>query len=400
MKRIVLLVDMNAFYISCEMSRNTALKNIPAAVAGDPENRTGIVLAANYSARNYGVKTAMTLHEAFKKCPDLVTIAPDHAFYNQRSKEVMSYLYHFSPVIEQNSIDEAWLDITGTEKLFGPPFQVAEKIMAGLKDELDLWCSIGISDNKFLSKMAADMKKPLGITELWPKNITDKLWPMPAQAMYGVGNKTMEKLKTLKISTIGEIAAADASTLVTHFGSVGMDLHRKANGIDPAPVIPHLKDDMKSIGRSTTLQADAYSADSVRSIFLSLAEDVGIRARNHSKKGTTVQVTLKFNDFKSITRQTTTSPTFYTKDLFDLGFSLLKKHWPATKGVRLIGISLTGFDPIDDGRQMSMFDSLNIDSPESKQSNAYKIDEVMDSIRKKHGSRIVSRASLIEKQDT
>ncbi|RQD68846.1 MAG: DNA polymerase IV [Tindallia sp. MSAO_Bac2] len=400
MERIVLLVDMNAFYISCEMSRNSALKNIPAAVAGDPQNRTGIVLAANYSARNYGVKTAMTLHEAFKKCPDLVTIAPDHTFYNQRSKEVMSYLHHFSPVIEQNSIDEAWLDITGTEKLFGSPFQVAEKIMTGLKNELDLWCSIGISDNKFLSKMAADMKKPLGITELWPKNITDKLWPMPAQAMYGVGNKTMEKLKALKISTIGEIAAADVSTLVTHLGSVGMDLHRKANGIDSSPVVPHLKDEMKSIGRSTTLKTDAYAADSVRSIFLSLAEDVGIRARNHRKKGTTIQITIKFNDFKSITRQTTTTPTFYTKDLFDMGFALLKKHWPAAKGVRLIGISLTGFDSIDDGRQMSMFDSLNIDSPENKLNNSYKIDEVMDSIRKKHGSTIVSRASLIDKQDT
>jgi len=395
--RVVFLVDMNAFFIGCEMRRSSALKDVPAAVAGDPQKRTGIILAANYRARDFGVKTAMTLNEAWKKCPELVTVPPDHSYYSECSKEVMDYLSHYTPVIEQNSIDEAWLDMTGTEKLFGTPHQTAQKIMEELKKELDLWCSIGISDNKFLAKMAADMKKPLGITELWSWDIPTKLWPLPAQMMYGIGKKTMEKLKQLKISTIHDLAHCSPSDLVHHLGSHGIDLHQKANGIDTSAVVAHLKEDMKSIGRSTTLAEDAYSAESVRDIFLALAEDVGMRARKYNKKGTTIQIILKFNDFKAITRQTTVPPTHYTKDLVDVGFRLLKKHWPTNRGVRLIGISLTGFNSQTGGKQMSIFDAMEDTSQGKEEDKAYRIDEVMDRIRKKHGSKTISRASLLRK---
>ncbi len=396
-KRIVFLVDMNAFYIACEMSRNNVLKDVPAAVAGDPQKRTGIILAANYQARDFGIKTAMTLSEALNKCPALVIVPPDHSYYSQRSKEVMNHLSHYTPAIEQNSIDEAWLDMTGTEKLFGTPHQTAQRIMEELKKELDLWCSIGISDNKFLAKMAADMQKPLGITELWSWDVSTKLWPLPAQAMYGIGKKTMEKLKQLKISTIRDLAQCSPADLVHHLGSHGIDLHQKANGIDTSDVVAHLKEDMKSIGRSTTLAEDAYNVESVRDVFLALAEDVGMQARKYSKKGTTIQIILKFNDFNVITRQITVAPTCYTKDLFDAGLHLLKKHWPSSRGVRLIGISLTGFNPQEDGKQMSIFDAMEDTSPGNQEDKVYIIDEVMDRIRKKHGSKTISRASLLRK---
>src|SRR5690606_38927231 len=165
MQRVVFLVDMNAFFISCEMTRNNSLVGKPAAVAGDPKKRSGIILAANYEARKYGVKTTMVLHEAKKLCPGLILIPPDHRFYERKSREVMDLLSRYTPIIEQNSIDEAWLDMTGCEKLFGEPAESARSIMDAIINELGLWCSIGISENKFLSKMASEMKKPLGITE-------------------------------------------------------------------------------------------------------------------------------------------------------------------------------------------------------------------------------------------
>ena len=159
--RIIFLVDMNAFFIGCEMARNPELKGHPAAVAGDPKNRTGIILAANYDARKFGVKTTMHVHEALNLCPGLILVPPTRGLYAKKSREVMEVLSRFTPVIQKNSIDEAWLDLTGCEGLFGNPVQIAEKIMNDIINELDLWCSIGISENKFLSKMASEMKKPL-----------------------------------------------------------------------------------------------------------------------------------------------------------------------------------------------------------------------------------------------
>ena len=175
MKKVIFLVDMNAFFISCEMTRNPSLVGIPAAVAGDPKRRTGIILAANYEARAQGVKTAMVNHEALKRCPELTLVSPDHHFYGRKSEAVMHLLSNYTPDIEQNSIDEAWLDMTGSEGLFGKPLNAAQRIMDEIKDRLGLWCSIGIAENKFLAKMAAEMKKPLGITELWEKDIPEKL---------------------------------------------------------------------------------------------------------------------------------------------------------------------------------------------------------------------------------
>lgn len=172
--KIIFLVDMNAFFISCEMSVNPELKGRPAAVAGDPKSRSGIILAANYEARAYGVKTTMLVHEAMSICPGLVIVPPTRGLYEKKSNEFMEILARYAPVIQKNSIDEAWLDLTGCEKLFGEPVAIAQRIMKEIQYELDLWCSIGISENKFLAKMASEMKKPLGITELWKKTCLKK----------------------------------------------------------------------------------------------------------------------------------------------------------------------------------------------------------------------------------
>lgn len=389
MDKVIFLVDMNAFFISCEMTRNPDLIGRPAAVAGDPKKRTGIILAANYEARKYGVKTAMVLHKALSLCPDMLLVPPNHSFYQEKSNEVMSLLSNYSPIIEQNSIDEAWLDMSGTEGLFGKPVEAAKIIMDDIKDNLGLWCSIGISENKFLSKMASDMKKPLGITELWKSDVQLRLWPLPVRTMYGIGGKTAEKLNSMGIKTIGELAKFDINYLKKVFGKQAIDLHQQANGEDSSrlEISSH---EVKSIGRSTTLPEDVADINRLRNILLELAEDVGMKARELNKKGTTIQITLKYTSFQSITRQTTIAPTYATKTIYEVGYDLLKRNFSSNRPIRLIGISLSGFEEATISQQISLFEEI-------KDGKDEKIDEVMDKIRNKYGFNKINRGSLIKK---
>ena len=394
MQKVIFLVDMNAFFISCEMTRNDSLVGIPAAVAGDPKRRSGIILAANYEARACGVKTAMVLHEALKLCPKITLVPPDHRFYEQKSKEVMELLSNYTPILEQNSIDEAWLDMTGAEGLFGKPVEAAKRIMDELKDRLGLWCSIGIAENKFLAKMAAEMKKPLGITELWERDISEKLWPLPVKEMYGIGGKTAEKLNRMGIQTISELARFDINLIVKAFGKSGNEIYLHANGIDNSPVIAHKAGDMKSIGRSTTLPEDISDIEKAKTVLMELADDIGMTTRRHGKKGRTVHVTMKYSDFQVVTRQTTISATCSTKDIYQAGCGLLEQNWNRSHSVRLIGISLSGFHEDCSTDQLSLFDQME-DNVKNEKNEL--IDKAMDKIRNKHGPEIITFAALIKK---
>lgn len=392
MRRVIFLVDMNAFFISCELTRRPELAGKPAAVAGDPKRRSGIILAANYEARAYGVKTAMVLHEALKLCPEMSLVPPDHDFYGRKSDEVMKLLLGFSPVIEQNSIDEAWLDMTGCEALMGPPDEAAEKIMETIKSELGLWCSIGIAENKFLAKMASEMKKPLGITELWTEDISSKLWPLPVRAMYGIGTKTAQKMINAGIETIGELANSSTDFLIKHIGKYSAELRLLANGIDNTPVAPHSTDDMKSISRSATLPQDVSDIEDARKIMMRLAEEVGLAARKHGKKGRTVQITIKYSDFSLMTRQMKTEPTYLTKDISRAGYELLKKNWDSFRSVRLIGIGISGFQSEDEPVQLSLFGdkkpTANVNIKEEK------LEKAIDTIKMKHGITKIQRGGF------
>lgn len=397
MKKIVFLIDMNAFFISCEITRNPELLGKPAAVAGDPQRRTGIILTSNYEARRFGVRTAMTVQQALKLCPNMILVPPDHRFYSQKSNEVMELLYTYTPLVEKNSIDEAWLDMTGTSSLFGTPLETATKIMKDIKENLGLWCSIGISENKFLSKMASDIKKPQGITELWKKDIKTKLWPLPVDKMYGVGEKTANKLNSLGIETIGDLANYDKFYLSKFLGKSGIELYERANGLDFSPVKVNSPEDVKSIGRSTTFPEDVLDIDNLKFMLLELSEDVGATARKHHKKGHTVQITLKFSDFKVITRQRTVPSTCFTKDIYTIGLDLLVKNLPSNRAVRLLGISLSGFEENQPLEQLSIFGTDNkTEDNLIKDTKHEKVDEVMDKIRDKYGFEKISRASLIK----
>lgn len=394
LERVVFLVDMNAFYISCEATRHPEIIGKPAAVAGDPENRTGIVLTSNYEARSYGIKTTMIIRDALKLCPDLVIIPPDHGFYEQKSKEVMEILCSYTPVIEQNSIDEAWLDMTGCSKIFGEPLEIAKNIMRRINEELNLWCSIGISENKFLAKMASEMKKPHGITELWKKDIKEKMWPLPVNYMYGIGKQTSLKLKEMGIFTIGELALYDRKYLSKKFGKMGAEMSLLANGIDTALVKGASEDDMKSIGRSTTLPKDITDIEKAKSVLLELSDDVGMTARRHNKKGRTVQIAIKYSDFNSITRQMTIPETCLVKDIYNAGVKLLEKNWSKTP-VRLLGISLSGFED-GDSEQISLFQIDEIKYEINKNNKTELVEDAIYKIRKKYGSSIIKPGAIIK----
>jgi DNA polymerase-4 len=394
MQKVIFLVDMNAFFISCEMTRSDSLVGIPAAVAGDPKKRTGIILAANYEARSCGVKTTMVLHEALKLCPKIILVPPDHRFYEQKSNEVMDLLSNYTPILEQNSIDEAWLDMTGCEGLFGKPVDSAKRIMDEIKDRLELRCSIGIAENKFLAKMAAEMKKPLGITELWEHDIPTKFWPLPVKEMYGIGGKTAEKLNLMGIQTIGELARFDVNLLVKTFGKGGNEIYLHANGIDNSPVVAHMADEMKSIGRSKTLPEDISDIERAKLVLMELADDVGTTARRHDKRGRTVHITLKYSDFQIVTRQATIPATCATREIYQTGCSLLEQNWNRFHSVRLIGISLSGFHEDCSSGQFTLFDQMEDNAKSDKNE---RIDKAVDEIRNKHGSEIITFAALVKK---
>lgn len=390
MQRVIFLVDMNSFFISCESARNPELKGKPAAVAGDPKNRSGIILAANYEARKYGVKTTMILHEAKRLCPQIIFVPPDRELYERASQQVMSILSRYSPVIEQNSIDEAWMDLTGCEALFGKPLDIAKKIMSDIQNELDLMCSIGISENKFLAKMASEMKKPLGITEVWIKDIKEKIWPLPVRDMYGIGKQTEKKLSNISILKIGDLAGCDRGLLIKMFGKYGNELYDLANGIDDTPVMQSQKAS-KSISRSTTLPEDITDLEYAKTIILRLAEEVGAEARRLESKGKTVTIEIKYNDFQSVSRQRSIAPTYLTKDIYKTGESILNENWKMNRPVRLLGIGLTNFS--EDMIEQLCFDTLS--GCTSKNGKEEKLEKAIDAIREKHGFNKVNRAKLL-----
>jgi DNA polymerase-4 len=266
--------------------------------------------------------------------------------------------------------------------------------MDEIKDGLGLWCSIGIAKNKFLAKMAAEMKKPLGITELWQHDIQDKLWPLPVKKMYGVGAKTSEKLNSMGIKTIGELAKSDVSTVIKALGKVGNEIYLHANGIDNSTVLARVDDDAKSIGREKTLPKDITDIEKAKIVLMELADDIGMTVRKKGKQGRTVHITMKYSDFRSVTRQITIPATSVTKEIYQAGCRLLEQNWNKSNSVRLIGISISGFHEDISSDQLSLFYPMQIHVTTDKNKQ---IDKAMDKIRNKYGSEKITLATLVKK---
>src|SRR4051794_8316975 len=290
--RVILHVDMNSFYASVEMAYEPKLKGKPLAIAGNVEERRGIIVTCSYEARKFGVKTTMPLWEARKLCPQLIVMKPNFERYRAASMGMFEILRHYTELVEPVSIDEGYMDITESFE-FGSPIEIAESIQKRVLEQLDLPCSIGIAPNKFLAKMASDMKKPMGITILRKRDIPKVLWPMNTNEMHGVGKKTAEKLQTIGIYTIGELAKGNEIQLKTLLGINGIRLKERANGIDYRPVDPEAIEEFKSIGNSTTLPRDVSNQQELFRVLTALAETVSVRLKRKKVLAGTLGITIR-----------------------------------------------------------------------------------------------------------
>lgn len=393
--RKILHVDMNSFFASCEQANNPKLKEVPLIVGGNPKKRRGIVLAATYDVKGRGVKTAMPIYQAMKLCPEATVVEPTHGLYTAYSKKVMEIFDDFTPKKEQLSIDEAFLDMTGCDHLFGGIDHAAKLIQERIYEELDLGCSVGISSNKLLAKMASDFKKPMGITSIYPEDVEKYLYPLPVDELYGVGKRTVPKLNKMGIRKIGDLALADRSKLATIIGNkMSESLINRAQGIDHREVITSEYDSIKSVGNEITLTHDLIKKEVICSRLLVIAESVGHRLRRKGLTGRTVSLKLKYNDFAVITRSKTLKiSTDLTDEIFETAKELLYAE-NLKKPIRLLGITVSNMG--DEVGQISLFDEASQPQlKEKKRVKKEKVDQLTDQLREKFGYASIKRASTI-----
>ncbi|MNN00034.1 DNA polymerase IV [compost metagenome] len=387
--RVVLHVDMNAFYCSVhEAEEPEKYRNQPTAVAGSVELRKGVIVTCSYAARKRGISTGMTVSQGLKKCPDLIVIAPNFHLYRKYSKAFMSIAYEYTPLLQAVSIDECYLDITGS-KQFGTPLDIAKEIQTRVAKELGLPCSIGVAPNKLLAKMASDMKKPNGITVLRIRDVPALLWDKPCNELFGIGRKTAEKLKRLRIFTIGQLAAADERLLREKFGVAGLWMKQAANGMDDSPVRED-RDKNKSIGHTTTLPRDISKIEDVQRVLLNLADQVTRRLRRQKLMANTIQITIRTPDMVTITRsQSLGNLIDRAEDVYHEACDLYIRHWNSDKPVRLLGITLQNLVPKEDSAlQLDLFDY----EQEPKKENLTK---TMDMLRDKFGEGAILTAGML-----
>ena len=382
----ILHIDMDAFFTSTEQRDNPDHIGKPVIVGAQPGHR-GVVAAASYEARKFGVHSAMPISEAFKRCPAGVYLSPRMDVYVRESRLIMEILSSFSPRIEQVSVDEAFLDITGTEKLFGAPLQTAHRISRTIKEQRKLTASIGIAPNKFLAKVASDMNKPDGITHVpfTRDEITQWLAPKPVGKIWGVGKKTEELLHGFHINTIGELQKTDKGFLIDRLGVYGETLHDLALGIDARPVAN--REENKSISREHTFEKNTSDRDLIRKILLNLSQDVARQVRKARIKGKTVILIYRGNNFTKHTRRMTLSnPTNVANDIYSTVLKLIG-NLPDTMEFRLIGAGISGFE---ETLQLDLF------AKESPKKSWEKSEKAMDDLAVKYGKDVLVRASELK----
>ena len=393
MDRVILHCDMNGFFASVELLDYPHLKDKPMAVCGNPENRHGIILAKNELAKAYGVVTAETLWQARKKCPDLQVVPPHHKKYKHYSKLINEIYLRYTDMVEPFSVDESWLDVTASQKLFGSGRQIADELRETVKRELGLTLSAGVSFNKIFAKMGSDYKKPDATTVITRENYKDLLWPLDIREMFFVGKVTADKLHHFGIKTIGELAQADKKSLVSLLGKQGGVIHDYANGLDATPVLRFdEREKIKSVGNGTTFRRNLTGEDDIRIGVTALSDTVASRLRKYKMKAFGVKVDIKDPDFKVISRQTQLdNPTNLTEVIADTAMELIRKHWRMRDPIRLITITAINLCDENQAQQLSLFADENINTDKEE-----KAERAMDDIREKFGDNAISFGSVIK----
>ena len=384
----IIHLDMDAFYPSVEALDNPELRGKPVIVGGSKER--GVVSSASYEARKFGVHSAQPMATAMQLCPNGIVVPVRMARYQEVSEQVFEIFYIFTPLVEPLSIDEAFLDVTGSSRLFGSPIEIAKKIKQKIVEKTGLTISAGVAPSKFVAKVASDMEKPDGLTIVARDKVREFLDPLPIKKMWGAGKVTQKALARIGIHTFKDLRLASVEVLEKEFGKHGRHMHQLSLGIDPRDVVT--LHDIKSIGHEDTYSKDILDLEPAKRELLSLANRVARRMRRKGLEGKTITVKVKYSDFKRITRSVTLH--HYTNDsteIYSNVCSLLEKTAVGKRPVRLLGISLSNLTDSAAGRQLSLF------SQEESSEKRKELNKTADSIFEKFGNRGIRPGSLIEK---
>ncbi len=384
----ILHADMDAFYASVEQRDDASLRGRPVVVGG--AGGRGVVAAASYEARRFGIRSAMPMVRARRLCPDLVVVRPRFAVYADVSKQVMGMFRDVTPLVEPLSLDEAFLDVGGARRLLGEPVEIAEALRTRVHDELDLAVSVGVAATKFLAKLCSAKAKPDGLLHLPADAVEAFLHPLPVSDLWGAGPRTVERLTEYGFRTVGQLAEADQRTLVRVVGdAVGRHLHRLAHGQDERRVVPH--EPAKSISNETTFDEDIDDPEQLVRVILRLAESVGHRLRRGDHAGRTVTLKVRFDSFQTVTRSVTLpQPTDRTHDVVEHAVELLHSLRLERARVRLLGVGVSNLVEGAAARQLS----LGVDTRWER------VDEVADAVRERFDGLTVSAASLLDDELT
>ena len=394
--RVIFHVDANSAFLSWTaaykvqvLGEELDIRTVPSVVAGDKESRHSIILAKSGPAKKYGIQTGEPLFQALEKCPDLVVVQPDYELYVEASRHFVAMLRQFSPVVEQYSIDEAWVDMTGTERLWGSPRLAAEKMRQRINEELGFTVNIGISSNKLLAKMAGDFEKPNKVHTLFPEEIEEKFWPLPVRDLFLVGAATERKLKLLGICTIGDLAHADGALLRRRLGKHGETIWHFANGRNADAVAPEPAEN-KGYGNSVTTAQDVVTTAQAHQVLLSLCETVAMRMRRDGKCGSCVCIHLRTNEFRHFSHQKKLmGATNITQEIYEAACRVFDEAWDGIIPLRQLGIQMTQLSS-EPYQQYDLFSGMTPRQFERK----LKLDETVDALRDKFGEDILRRGQF------
>lgn len=394
MDRTILHCDCNSFFASVECMLNPSLKDKPVAVCGSEENRHGIVLAKNEIAKRYNIKTAETVWSAKKKCPSLITLEPHYDEYVRISGQINRIYRRYTDLVEQFGIDEAWLDVTGSKKLFGGGEEIAERLRKEIKEEIGITVSVGVSFNKIFAKIGSDYKKPDAVTVISRANFREIVYPLPVDSLLYVGGKTFEVLRACDIKTIGQLANTDPKFLEYKFGKHGEMLAKYARGEDYSAVASvYDKHDPKSISNGMTFKKDISSDDEIRMGLRFLCDEIGERLRKNGKRCNGVCVTIKDTYLSNISRQKQISPpTDISSEIFNVAFRIVKEQWLTGKPIRMLTVAAINLiNASDASAQMDLFAT-----DDDKRRKASTLENTLDKIKGKFGKSSISRASIMQ----
>ncbi len=395
-ERVIFHVDANSAFLSWSaayrvrvLGEEVDLREVPSVVAGEKESRHGIILAKSTPAKKYGIKTGEPLFQALEKCPDLVVIPPDYELYVTASRHFVEMLRQFSPKVEQYSIDEAWVDMSGTQRLWGSPLAAAEQMRKRINEELGFTVNIGISSNKLLAKMAGDFEKPNKVHTLFPEEMETKFWPLPVRDLFLVGAATEKKLKLMGIYTIGDLARADVSLLRRRLGKHGETIWHFANGRNADAVTPEPAEN-KGYGNSVTTSSDVVTLDHARQVLLGLCETVGMRMRRDGKCGGCISVHLRTNGFEHFSHQSQLNgATNITSQIFEEACRIFEEAWDGITPLRQLGVQVTKIST-EPYQQYDLFSGVSPQQYEKK----IRLDEAVDALRDKYGEEVIRRAKF------